>query len=86
MINSMMSRCRTRQPESYDTLSAFFHDWLEKGVWAKPPTDLRLNDGWCWQAVRAFLPPESWGERSVVVRKRPHDDRREARGQSGRSL
>ena len=26
--------------------------------------------------------PESWGERSVVVRKRPHDDRREARGKT----
>ena len=30
--------------------------------------------------------PESWDERSVVIRKRPHDDRREARGKSGRSL
>ena len=32
MINRMMSKCRTRQPESYDTLSAFLHDWLERGV------------------------------------------------------
>ena len=47
MINSMMSRCRTRQPESYDTLPAFLHDWLERGVWTERPTDLRLNDGWC---------------------------------------
>ena len=54
-INSMMSRCRARQPESYDTLSAFLHDWLERGVWTEPPTDLRLNDGWCWQPVRALL-------------------------------
>ena len=56
MINSMMSRCRTRQPESYDTLSAFLHDRLERGVWTEPPTDPRLNGGWCWQPVRAFLP------------------------------
>ena len=55
MINSMMSRCRTRQPESYDTLSAFLHDWLERGVGTEPPTDPRLNDGWCWQPVRALL-------------------------------
>ena len=45
----------TRQPESFDTLSAFRHDWLESGVWTNPPTDLRLNDGWCWLPVRAFL-------------------------------
>ena len=55
MINSMMSRCRTRQPESYDTLSAFLHDWLERGVWTEPPSDPRLNGGWCWQLVRALL-------------------------------
>ena len=60
MINSMMSKCRTRQPESYDTLSAFFHDWLERGVWTELPTDPRLNDGWCWQQVSAsqLLSPE----------------------------
>ena len=55
MIHSMMSGCRTRQPESYDTLSAVLHDWLERGVETEPPTDPRLNDGWCWQPVRAFL-------------------------------
>ena len=43
MINSMVSKCRTRQPESGDTLSAFLYDWLERGVWAEPPTDLRLK-------------------------------------------
>ena len=48
MINSMMSKCRTRQPESYDTLSAFLHDWLERGGWTETPTDPRLNHGWCW--------------------------------------
>ena len=69
MINSMMSRCRTCHPESYDTLSAFFHDWFERGMWTEPPTDPRLNDGWCWQPVRAFLLPESWGERSVVCQE-----------------
>ena len=40
MINRMMSKCRARQPESCDTLSAFLHDWLERNVWAEPPTDL----------------------------------------------
>ena len=33
MINSTMSKCRTRKPESYDMLTAFLHDWLERGVW-----------------------------------------------------
>ena len=23
-------------------------------MWTEPPTDPRLNDGWCWQPVRAF--------------------------------
>ena len=54
-INRMVSKCRTRQPESCDTLSAFLHDWLERGVWAEPPTDLRLNDGRCWLLVKALL-------------------------------
>ena len=30
--------------------------------------------------------PKSWRERSVAVRKRPDDDRREARGKPGISL
>ena len=55
MINSLVSKCRTRQPESCDTLFAFLHDWLERGVWAEPPTDLRLNDGQCWLLVKALL-------------------------------
>ena len=36
-------------------LSASVHDWLERGVWTEPQTDLRLNDGWCWQPVKALL-------------------------------
>ena len=55
MINSMVSKCRTRQPESCDTLSASVHDWLERGEWTEPATDLRLNDGWCWQPVKGLL-------------------------------
>ena len=47
-INRIVSKCRTRQPESCNTLSAFLHDWLERGAWTEPPTDLRLNDGRCW--------------------------------------
>ena len=35
-------------------LSAFLHDWLERGVWAQP-TDLRLNDGRCWVLVKTLL-------------------------------
>ena len=41
--------------ESCDTLSALLHDWLERGVWTEPPTDPRLNDGWCWLPVKALL-------------------------------
>ena len=33
---------------------AFFHAWLEGGVWVKPPQDLRLNDDWLWYVVKAF--------------------------------
>ena len=57
MSKRMMSKCRSRQPESYNTLSAFLHDWLERGVWAELPTDLRLNDGQCWQPVKALPLP-----------------------------
>ena len=42
VISRMMSKCRTRQLESCDTLSAFFHAWLEKDVWR-------------WQLARAFF-------------------------------
>ena len=82
MINNVVSKCRTRQPESCDTSSASVHDWLERGVWTEPPTDFRLNDGAAGESAPAL---ESWGERSVVVRKHAHDDRREARGKPGRS-
>ena len=56
MINRMMSKCRTRQLESCDTSSAFFHDWLERGVWTEPPTEFRLDDG-RWQPVKALELP-----------------------------
>ena len=39
VISRVMSKCRTRQPVSFDTLSAFLHAWLERGVWTEPPTD-----------------------------------------------
>ena len=55
VISRMMSKCRSRQLGSCDTLSAFFHAWLERGVWEKPPKDLRLGDGWCWHLVKVFL-------------------------------
>ena len=56
VISRMMSKYRTRQLESCDTLSAFFHAWLEKGVQMKSPKDPRLGDGWRWQLAGALLP------------------------------
>ena len=50
MISRMMSKCRTRQHEPCDTLSVFFHAWLERGVWAEP------SERWRWQLARALLP------------------------------
>ena len=46
VISRMMSKGRTRQLASHDVSVAFFHAWLERGVWVKPPKDLRLNDDW----------------------------------------
>ena len=46
VISRMMSRGRTRQLASHDVSAAFFHAWLERGVWEKPPKDLRLSDDW----------------------------------------
>ena len=37
VISKVMSKCFTRQLESRDKLSAFFHVWLERGVRMKPP-------------------------------------------------
>ena len=31
ITSRMMSKCRTRQLESFDTLSTFFYAWLERG-------------------------------------------------------
>ena len=59
VISRAMSKCRRRQLESCDTLSAFFHAGLERGVRMKPPKDPRLSDGWCWQLARAFFPLSS---------------------------
>ena len=55
VIRRMMSKCRTRQLESCDTLSAIFHAWLERGVWVKPPRDPRLIDDRCFKLTRALL-------------------------------
>ena len=46
VTSRMMLKCRTRQLESCDALSAFFHHWLEKSVRVNPPKDPRLSDGW----------------------------------------
>ena len=79
IISRMMSKSRTRQLESCDTLSAFFYAWLERSVQMKSPKDSRLSDGWRWQLARAFFPLESRGEHPVVTWRRPHGDRREVR-------
>ena len=55
VTSRMVSKCRTRQLGSCDTLSAFFHAWLERGVLMKPPKDPRSRDGWRWQLAGAFL-------------------------------
>ena len=49
-----MSKGRTRQLASHDVSVAFFHAWLERGVWVKPPKDLRLSDDWLWYVVKAL--------------------------------
>ena len=56
VISRVMSKCRTRQLESCDTLSAFFRAWLSRGVRMKPPKDPGLSDGWRWQLARALFP------------------------------
>ena len=50
VISRMMSKGRTRQLASHEVSVAFFHAWLERGVWVKLPKDLRLNDDWLWYA------------------------------------
>ena len=50
----MMSKGRTRQLASHDVSVAFFHAWLERGVWVKPPKDFRLSDDWLWYVVKAL--------------------------------
>ena len=54
VISRMMSKGRTRQPASHDVSVAFFHAWLERGVWVKPPKNLRLSDHWFWYVVKAL--------------------------------
>ena len=48
VISRMMSKCRTRQLDSRDTLTAFFRELLERGVRVQSPK------GWCWHLVRAL--------------------------------
>ena len=54
VISRMVSKGRTRQLASHDVSVAFFHAWLERGVWVKPPRDLRLSDDWLWCVVKAL--------------------------------
>ena len=51
VISRMMSKGRTRQLASHDVSVAFFHAWLERGVWVKPPKNLRLSDDWLGYVV-----------------------------------
>ena len=54
VINRMMSKRRTRQLASHNVSVAFFHAWLKRGVWVKPPTELRLSDDWLCHMVKAL--------------------------------
>ena len=59
VISRMVSKSRTRQLASHDVSVAFFHAWLERGVWYSPsPKELRLSDDWLWHVVKAL-----WGMR-----------------------
>ena len=51
---SCLPKGRTRQLASHDVSVAFFHAWLERGVWVKPSKDLRLSDDWLWYLVKAL--------------------------------
>ena len=55
VVSRMMSKCSTRQLASHDVSVAFLHAWLERGVWVKPPKDLRLGDHWLWYVVKALF-------------------------------
>ena len=50
----MVSKGRTRQLASHDVSVTFFRAWLERGVWVKPPKDLRLSDDCLWYVVKAL--------------------------------
>ena len=54
VISRMMSKGRARQLASHDVSVAFFHAWLERGVWVKPPKDVRFGDDWLWYVVKAL--------------------------------
>ena len=54
VLSRMVSKGRTRQFASHDVSVAFFHAWLEQGVWVKPPRELRLGDDWLWYVVKAL--------------------------------
>ena len=68
MINRTMSKCRTRQPESCDALSAFLHDWLERGV--DRTSERSQIERWpVLAAGESASTTQSRSERKVVVRK-----------------
>ena len=54
VISRMMSRGRARQLAAHDVSVAFFHAWLERGVWVKHLKNLRLGDDWLWYVVKAL--------------------------------
>ena len=54
VISRMTSKGRTRQLASHGVSVAFFHAWLERGVWVESPKDLRLSDDWLWYVVKAL--------------------------------
>ena len=74
----MMSKCRTRQLESCDTLSAFFPCLARE----RRANEVKRSQIERWLALAAgesVLSSESRGEHPVVARMHPNGDRRKVR-------
>ena len=54
-----MSKGRTLQLASHDVSVAFFHAWLERGVWVKTPKDLRSSKAF-QESVREMDTTYEW--------------------------
>ena len=79
IISRMMSKCRTSQLESCDTLRAFFYAWLERSRANEVSKKSQIERWLALAAGESVLFYESRSEHPAVTRRRPHGDRREAR-------